>query len=194
MQTVTSGGMGVSQWRVWWLACLMGCLARGSATQAHARTEPLDPVQGQSDGYDEGTTTDKRPFKRGVLQSVTVHRLEPARAKECAGFTVTKTLVSEFIRLAKQISAHDYWHENTWSHCIAKGKFTYKDGRRGYWIIQQYGQGHLTIQGKKYYFLCEACKINGWGAKDPTQSNNRDNPALATSANSVRNSTPMSAL
>jgi hypothetical protein len=108
---------------------------------------------------------DKRPFKPGVLKAVKVYPVEPDRPAECAGFLVTKPLVSEFIRRAQQISAHGYWHENTWSGCTVKGEFSFKDGRRGYWHIQQYGLGFLAISGKKYYFLCEACKINGWGAR-----------------------------
>lgn len=122
------------------------------------------------DAFDEGTSLDKRPFKRGVLKAVKVYPVEPDRLAECDGFNVTRPLVSEFIRRAQQISAHDYWHENTWSSCTAKGKFSFKDGRRGYWNIQQHGLGFLTIRGKQYYFLCEACKINGWGAKAPVGS------------------------
>lgn len=148
------------------VALVLGAVCTAQAQISEAQNAA---ILGRNDLFDEGTNTDKRPFKRGVLKVVKVYPVGPDRAPQCAGFNVTKPLVIEFIRRAKQISAHDYWHENTWSSCTSQGEFRFKDGRRGYWHIQQYGQGHLTIRGKKYYFLCEPCKVNGWGAKDPVE-------------------------
>ena len=124
---------------------------------------------GNDDQFDDGSNIDRRPYRKGLVKSLKVYRAEPLVLPECEDFKVNRQLVSEFIRRAKQISAHDYLHENTWSSCTAKGEFRFKDGRHGYWNIQQFGLGYLTIRGKKYYFLCESCKVNGWGAKDPVE-------------------------
>ena len=127
---------------------------------------------GIDDAYDEGFNTDKRPFKRGTLQSVAIQfdGKHPGVSKPvldgCAGFTPTTPMVREYFLKARQVSAQAYKHDEMWSHCEATGTFSYRDGRSGQWRIQQYGLGVLLIGSQKIYLHCEACKLNGLGAKN----------------------------
>ena len=75
------------------------------------------------------------------------------------------SMVREYFRKARQVSAQAYKHNEVWSHCEATGKFSYRDGRSGQWRIQQYGLGVLLIGDQKIYLRCESCKLTGLGAQ-----------------------------
>lgn len=137
------------------------------ALSAHA---DVPPSFGIDDAYDEGTATQKRPFRRGVPSSLSIgfdgqHASTSRPVLEgCAGFAPTLPMVREYLRKARQVSARAYKHDEVWSHCEASGTFAYRDGRSGQWRVQQYGLGVLLIGQKKVYLHCEACGITGLGA------------------------------
>ncbi len=140
------------------------------ATLAFMARADVAPMFGIDDAYDEGTNPDKRPFKRGTLRSVTVQYdgQHPGASKPvlegCEGFVPSVSMVREYFRKSRQVSAQTYKHDEVWSHCEATGTFSYRDGRSGQWRIQQYGLGVLLIGSQKIYLHCETCKLNGLGA------------------------------
>lgn len=136
-----------------------------------AHADVAAPQFGIDDAYDEGTNSDKRPFKRGVLQSITIEfdGQHPGTSKPvlegCEGFAPKPSLVREYFRKARQVSAQSYKHDEVWSNCEATGTFSYRDGRSGQWRIQQYGLGVLLMDKRKVYLHCERCKLSGLGAE-----------------------------
>lgn len=140
---------------------LMLCMATW-ALVAHA---DVVPTSGVDDAFDEGTITDKRPFKPGSLRSFTIQfdgrhpGADKPVFKGCEGFAPTHGMVREYFRKARQVSARAYTHDEDWSHCEAAGTFSYRDGRSGQWRIQQYGLGVLLIEDKKVYLHCEDCTL-----------------------------------
>lgn len=156
-----------------WLLCaaLGGAAAAvvaAPAAPAEHVVAPNPPWYGQDDAYDDGSSLDKRPYRKGVV--TTVRNETGPRSDACAAFVIDRAMVREFFAKATQISAHDYLHEHTWSGCNAKGTLTFRDGRRGHWVVQQQGLGLLTLGGKKHYFVCEACRLTGLGAVDPVDA------------------------
>lgn len=140
------------------------------ATVAFMVRADVAPLFGIDDVYDEGTNTDKRPFKKGVLRSVTLQfdGQHPGASKPvlegCEGFAPNVAMVREYFHKSRQVSAQTYTHDEVWSRCEATGTFSFKDGRSGQWRIQQYGLGVLLIGGQKIYLLCEECRLHGFGA------------------------------
>lgn len=125
--------------------------------------------------YDEGSSLALRPYKKGVVKAVRIVKTDERQRSEevnksCKSFTANGPLVREFISKATQISAHEYWHENTWSQCVVKGSFSFVDGRRGRFVIQQQGLGLLSMGSKNYHLLCESCGLTGLGANDPVET------------------------
>lgn len=160
-----------------WRGLVMAALMPWGTAQASAGTQAPAALpahlQGVDDAYDEGTNSDKRPFKAGRLKSVAI-TADGRRAwdgaptpDDCKGFVPSQSMLREYFGRAQQVSAQEYRHgEAPWSHCQATGSFVFRDGRQGGWAIQQHGLGYLVVGGKRSYFYCEACGLTGFGAAD----------------------------
>lgn len=117
-----------------------------------------------SDQEDAGTAPIMHDPKFPSILSVTIKEngaTSPAASSSdegCADFVLQERDVLEYLRNAKEVTQHDYYHMLDWSPCYASGVVKFKGGATGVWGIQQLRAGSLRLStGKQYFLYCPTC-------------------------------------
>ena len=159
----------------WWCAALLSVVA-SCPVAADARTGstgvPDVPGAGKPasdpavDPYEDAWFYRAAPWKRMRVVSITVtdvglgeDRRDADDLRPCAAFRPGARDVGDFVRRASVVSKQAFLHETTWSACHATGTVRFADGTAGTWMIQRYGAGTVTIDGRRHYFDCERCRL-----------------------------------
>jgi hypothetical protein len=82
---------------------------------------------------------------------------------KCDKFILTPMAVKRYFRETMLFNETDFHYYKQWTPCHASGTLTFRDGRKGKWLIDALQNGTLKVEnGKEIYLLCDKCNFKPW--------------------------------